>query len=161
MVHLPEACDFQLPPPYDSQSASDWQFDPDDEAQASVAKSYSIAYSMKVPYFLYDRDFWDYTAEERQKLPLNIRGSYKIIADLTEPGPELYATVKKFISEQRQADEDMDEMMILVYPEGANIQTPTWIVRAIWAPLGKFGNMDWHIAIENDRSNYKITYQTR
>lgn len=102
--------------------------------------------------------FSDYTTEELEILPINIRKKYRVgvPSDITKE--ELKSTLAQVIKDKSLQNLDIDEIGVFAYGKVEDIKKGYLIGRAEWCPNGEWVNMTPKIAKDNNRNSYKIIY---
>ena len=101
----------------------------------------------------------DYSVEELEKLPINIRMDYSIVMPSDVTLEELKFQLAQVIMEKSNANPDIDEIHIGIWEseesfEGGNPN----LGYAEWSPYGEWSVMPPEIAKNNNRDSYKIVY---
>lgn len=101
----------------------------------------------------------DYSLEELEKLPTNIRMRYSIVIPSDITLEELKSQLAKVIMEKSNTNPDIDEIHIGIWESEESFKggNPN-LGYAEWSPYGKWSVMTPEIARNNNRDSYKIVY---
>ena len=141
---------------------SEQKFSFDDYIQKDKVKEYEIIkeddLSLKA---LGKKNLSDYTLEEIESLPTNIRKEYRIIVPVDITKEELESTIAKCIKDQSTQDKDIDEIVVFVYDSEEKINGAYTLAKAEWCPNGNWSGVTQEIAKNNTRDSYKIVYNIK
>ena len=100
-----------------------------------------------------------YTAEEIENFPVCEKMSYYVVVSPEIKEEQVVPTIYKIIDDYTSEDEDIDEVIVLIYSDEQMITDGLGydIASAIWAQGGELGNVTQAIARSNDRSGYEIS----
>ena len=101
----------------------------------------------------------DYSLEEIEKLPINIRMRYSIVVPSDVTLEELKSLLAQIIMENSNANPDIDEIHIGIWESEESFKggAPN-LGYAEWSPYGEWSVMPPEIARNNNRDSYKIVY---
>lgn len=99
----------------------------------------------------------EYTTKELEELPSSKRLTLSITVPFDISKESLSNTLKSIVSDQTNADNDIDEILIFVYDDKDDIGRDQYTFgKLLWAPNGKTGNVTPQIAKNNTRNNYQF-----
>jgi hypothetical protein len=101
----------------------------------------------------------DYSLEELEKLPTNIRMRYLIVVPSDITLEELKSQLAQVIMEKSNANPDIDEIYVGAWESEESFKggNPN-LGYAEWSPYGEWSVMPPEIARNNNRDTYKIVY---
>ena len=101
----------------------------------------------------------DYSLEELEKLPTNIRIRYLIVVPSDITLEELKSQLAQVIMEKSNANPDIDEIYVGAWESEESFKggNPN-LGYAEWSPYGEWSVMTPEIARNNNRDSYKIVY---
>ena len=101
----------------------------------------------------------DYSLEELEKLPTNIRMRYSIVIPSDITLEELKSQLAQVIMEKSNANPDIDEIYVGAWESEESFKggNPN-LGYAEWSPYGKWSVMPPEIARNNNRDTYQIVY---
>ena len=109
-----------------------------------------------------NRSLEDFTSSELAILPTNKKVKYFVVVDSVIDQDIAKSTANKIILDIVNNDRDVDEVILWLYSDEDLIDSGTYdIGSVIFAPLGELGNVDDNIALNNDKSSYKISYDIK
>jgi len=101
----------------------------------------------------------DYTAEELERLPKNIRMSYALVVPSEITMGKIKFQLAKIIMEKSNANPDIDEIHIGIWESEESFKGGNSDLGfAEWSPYGEWSVMPTEIARNNNRDSYKIVY---
>lgn len=104
----------------------------------------------------------DFSGSELASLPISKKVKYFVVIDSVVSQDQAKATVNKAILDIIENDKDIDEVILWLYSNKDLVGGGSYdIGSAIFAPLGELGNVDDNIALNNDKSSYKISYNIK
>ena len=99
----------------------------------------------------------EYTTKELEELPNSKRITLSITVPFDISKISLTNTLKSIVSDQTNADKDIDEIVIFAYDDKDDIGRDQYTFgKLLWAPNGKTGNVTPQIAKNNIRNNYEF-----
>lgn len=104
-----------------------------------------------------EKSLSEFTSQELENLPDNKKMIFKIVMSKEFRKKQLDNTINKILIDLTKKNPDLDEIVLWLYSSKEMIGNPYDIGSVIWAPNGKLGGVDPHIALNNDRTSYKIT----
>lgn len=84
----------------------------------------------------------------------------RVVVPLDIDEKDLKFTVSHIINKET-SDKDVDEITVFVYDRKEDASSPYTVAKAIWAYQGKLGKITKEIAKNNDRKDYKITWNIK
>ena len=103
----------------------------------------------------------EYTSLEIANLSTDKKMSYRIVVSPEIKENQVKPTIEKIISDITAENNDIDEIILLLYSDKELTNSVYDVATAIWAPKGRLGNVTSEIAKSNDRSNYDISYKIK
>gem|GEM_PF-896794 len=109
-----------------------------------------------------EKKLLDYSAEELEKLPKNIRMNYALVIPSHFSLEKIKFQLAKFIIEKSKANPDIDEIHVGIWESEESFKggNPD-LGYAEWSPYGKWSVTPPEIAINNNRDSYKIVYKLK
>lgn len=108
------------------------------------------------------RNLEDFTSSELANLPTNKKIKYFVVIDSVIDQDTAKSTANKIILDIIDNDKDIDEIILWLYSDKDLIDSGTYDIGSIvFAPLGDLGNVNSEIALGNDKSSYKISYDIK
>lgn len=104
-----------------------------------------------------EKSLSEFTSQELEDLPENKKMIFKIVLSKDFRIKQIDNTVNRILIDLTKDNPDLDEIILWFYSSNEMIGNPYDIGSVIWAPNGKLGEVNPHIALNNDRSNYKIS----
>jgi len=102
----------------------------------------------------------DYSLEELEKLPKNIRMRYSIVVPSDITLEELKSQLAQIIMEKSNANPDIDEIHIGIWESEESFGGGNPNLGYVeWSPYGEWSVMPPEIARNNNRDSYKIVYR--
>lgn len=109
-----------------------------------------------------NRSLEDFTGSELENLPTNKKVKYFVVIDSVINQDTAKSTVNKIILDIVANDKDVDEIILWLYSDNNLIDSGSYdIGSVVFAPLGDLGNVNSEIALSNDKSSYKISYDIK
>jgi hypothetical protein len=104
----------------------------------------------------------DFSGSELASPPINKKVKYFIVIDSVINQDQAKSTANKIILDIVANDKDIDEIILWLYGDRDLINGGTYdIGTVIFAPFGDLGNVNSEIALSNDKSSYKISYDIK
>jgi len=146
----------------EQSGASEQKFSFDDYIQKDKIREYEIIKEDDLSFkALGKKNLSDYTSEEIQSLPINIRKEYRIVVPIDITKEELESTIAKCIEDKSIQNPDIDEIVIFVYDSKEKINRAYTLGKAEWCPNGEWADVTPEIARNNIRDSYKIVYNIK
>ncbi|MDD3662739.1 MAG: hypothetical protein PHT84_02640 [Candidatus Pacebacteria bacterium] len=109
-----------------------------------------------------NKNIEDFTSSELANLSTNKKVKYFVVVDSVIDQDIAKSTANKIILDIIVNDKDVDEIILWLYSDKDLIDSGTYdIGSVIFAPLGDLGNVNSEIALNNDKSSYKISYDIK
>ena len=109
-----------------------------------------------------NKNIEDFTSSELANLSTNKKVKYFVVVDSVIDQDIAKSTANKIILDIIVNDKDVDEIILWLYSDKDLIDSGTYdIGSVIFAPLGDLGNVNLEIALNNDKSSYKISYDIK
>ena len=109
-----------------------------------------------------NKNIEDFTSSELSSLPNNKKVKYFAVIGSVINQDIAKSTSNKIILDIVNNDRDVDEVILWLYSDKDLVSGESYdIGSAIFAPLGELGNVDDNIALNNDKSSYKISYNIK
>ncbi|NCB20647.1 MAG: hypothetical protein EOM88_01830 [Clostridia bacterium] len=109
-----------------------------------------------------NKNIEDFTSSELSNLPNNKKVKYFAVINSVIDQDIAKSTANKIILDIIVNDKDVDEIILWLYSDKDLIDSGAYdIGSVIFAPLGDLGNVNSEIALNNDKSSYKISYDIK
>ena len=136
-------------------------FQQQEQSIKSQPREYTVIEKEDISIKALDKPLSEYTGNEIDQLPMNIRMTYKIVVPSDITKEELKATLIQVIKDKTAKNKDVDEIMVFTYDREQDIDDAYTFGKVEWCPNGNWAGVTSIIASSNDRNSYKYVFDIK